>query len=99
VECELIDVHGRSHLFIEKTAIVTAATFDMATAYPFPGDVACVIVDRRSDDSGREIIVIDTDKPCGVESTEGITRFEVAPSALIEWEFGSYVEKPWDGTL
>lgn len=97
VECELIDAHGQRHCFVEKIPVVTADSVDSQSTYPQPGVIACEIADRYRDESGREIIVIDTESPWGVESTDGVMRFEVAPASLIEWEWGSGIKRPWNG--
>lgn len=83
VECQLIDAHGRTWSFVEKIPIVTAEDIWRESAYPRPAVVDCVIIARIRDDSGREIVQIDTDKPWGVESVEGNTRFEVLPDAIV----------------
>src|SRR5262249_31878179 len=98
VECEIVDAHGHRHSFIEKTAIVTAEMIDSSSAYPRAGVIACTIIDRRQNESGREIIVIDTQSPWNVESTEGLMQFEVTSASLVEWERGSDVQHPWNGT-
>jgi hypothetical protein len=85
VECELFDAHGRRWVFVEKTAFVSADRLDAASAYPLVGFIACEIVGRGRDASGCELIQIDLERPWGVESGEGETRFEVLPSSLVEW--------------
>src|SRR5262249_29999425 len=89
VESEFRDAHGRRWCFVEKTAYVTADILDRQSVYPRSGAIACEIVGRSQDASGREIVVIDTERPWGVESIEGLMRFEVTPDALIEWDSGS----------
>ena len=97
VESEFCDAHGRRWSFIEKTAYVTAEILDRQTAYPRPGAIACEVVGRSLDPTGREIIVIDTERPWCVESVEGSMQFEVTPDSLIEWDGDSSVERPWGG--
>ena len=97
VACEFMDSHGRQHHFIEKTAIVTADDIDANTHYPHPGVIACIIIERHLDTSGNEVIVVDTTEPWGVESTDGIARFEVLRSELVEWEWGSSARSQWNG--
>jgi hypothetical protein len=97
VECEFQDAHGRRHSFVEKTAYVSVDILDWQTVYPRPGAIACEIVGRSRDATGREIIVIDTECPWGVESVDGSTRFEVLPAALVEWDSGSSMERAWSG--
>jgi hypothetical protein len=97
VESEFCDAHGRRWCFVEKTAYVTAEILDRQSGYPRSGAIACEVVGRSLDASGHEIIVIDTERPWGVESVEGMMRFEVPPDRLIEWDHGSSVERAWNG--
>lgn len=97
VACEFVDAHGRRHHFIEKTAVVTGDDIDAKTLYPYPGVIACLIINRHLDALGNEIIVVDTTKPWGVESIDGVTQFEMRRNDLVEWEWGSTVRVPWNG--
>jgi hypothetical protein len=97
VECEFSDAHGRRWCFVEKTAIVSAEHLDAQTSYPQPGIIACEIVGRSMDVTRREIIQVDTEHPWCVESADGSMRFEVLATSLVEWEWGSKVERAWDG--
>jgi hypothetical protein len=96
VECEFYDAHGRRWNFVEKTGIVSAEYLDGHTSYPQPGVIACEIQSRSRDADGREIVLIDTERPWCVESVDGSMRFEVLPSSLVEWQWGSKVERAWD---
>src|SRR5262245_34619696 len=89
VESEFCDAHGRRWNFVEKTAYVTADILDRQSSYPRPGAIACEVVGRGQDVTGREIIVIDTERPWGVESDERLMRFEVTHDARMEWDSGS----------
>jgi hypothetical protein len=97
VECEFFDAHGRRWNFVEKTAIVSAEYLDVRTSYPQPGVIACEITGRNRDAAGREIILVDTQRPWCVESVDGSMQFEVLPASLVEWEWGSKDERAWDG--
>ena len=97
VGCEFSDAHGRLWKLVEKTAIVSAEDLDAQTSYPRPGVIACEIIGQRRNEAGREIILIDTERPWSVESVDGSTRFEVARTSLIEWDWGSKVEWAWEG--
>jgi hypothetical protein len=99
VECEFSDAHGRHWIVIDKTAVVSGDDLDSRTSYPRPGVIACEVVGRSRDATGREITLVDTEHPWGVESVEGSMRFEVLPASLIEWEWGSKAERAWDGSL
>ena len=97
VACEFPDIHGRRHCFVEKTAVVSAEYLGADTSYPRPGVIACEVVSRGRGAGGREVVPVDTERPWGVASAEGSTRFEVAADSLVEWEYGVGVERPWGG--
>ena len=97
VECEFNDAHGRCWKFVEKSPVVSAEYLDAQSDYPRMGIIACEITSRRQDATGREIVTIDTNRPWGIESVDGGTQFEVSPSSLVEWEWGSDNQRAWDG--
>jgi hypothetical protein len=99
VECEFSDAHGRCWVFVEKTAVVCAEDLDAHTDYPVPGVIACEIVGRGRDASGKETVLVDTERQWGVESIDGSMRFEVSPTSLVEWEWGSKIELAWNGRV
>jgi hypothetical protein len=80
VECELIDVHGRRWMFVEKGPVVTAEWLTADSRYPQPGLIACKVVERTP-----EFVRVDTSQPWGMESIEGETRFDIAVKALTPW--------------
>jgi hypothetical protein len=84
VECELLDVHGRRWHFIEKAAVVSVNELDARSAYPQPGVIAAEVVRRSRDAAGREVFQIDTERPWGVESIDGVTQFDVPSESLVE---------------
>ena len=98
VECEFCDAHGRRWTVLEKTKVVSADYLDARTTYPQPGAIACEITGRRLDTTGREVIMIDTERPWCVEAVDGTMQFEVLPASLVEWEWGSQVERAWVGS-
>ena len=67
VECELLDANGRRWSFVEKTAHVSAEILDAESCYPRPGAIACEIVGRSQDSTGRETVLIDTECPWCVD--------------------------------
>lgn len=93
VECEFYDAHGRRWNFMDKTAIFSAEYLNAHTNYPQPGVIACEVVSRWQDAEGREIVLVDTDRPWDVESVDASTRFEVLPSSLLEWERDGKAER------
>src|SRR5262249_37063145 len=84
VECILVDALGFEHMFVEKVAVVTKVHLDAGISYPQPGVIACVVLERSERDDGRQLVHIDMQKPWGVESTAGRSRFEIFPEQLRE---------------
>jgi hypothetical protein len=87
VECKLVDAAGESHLFIEKSPIVSTEDLWSHTTYPRPGAIDCTLLERWMDEKGRQLSRIDTSRPWHVESTEGCTSFVVLESQLGEDSF------------
>lgn len=87
VECHLEDAHGRRWSFVEKTAIVSTQNLDAQAAYPQDGVVACQMIKRSLDGTGREVIRVDTERPWHIESIEGETQFDVLPESLVEFNW------------
>lgn len=85
VELHLDDAYGRRWSFIEKTAIVSSKLLDIHSPYPQQGVVACEILHRSLDTSGREIVRVTTERPWFVESVDGMTQFDVLPESLVEF--------------
>jgi hypothetical protein len=84
VEAQLVDAHGRAWSFIDKEPVLSADSLDATSPYPLPGVIACEVIEGVRDAAGRDLVQIDTERPCGVESVEGETRFEVPAEALVE---------------
>jgi len=84
VECQLFDAYGKEWIFQDKTAIFAPHDLDANSDYPQPGVIACEIIKQWQDTNGREIVSIDTERPWGVETVTGESRFDVLQSQLIE---------------
>ena len=82
VECLLVDALGQSHLFIEKVPIVTTANLRSDSSYPQMGTIACEVELELSDEQGRNLLRVSTERPWSVESTEGISCFWVLSSQV-----------------
>ena len=87
VECQFEDAHGHRWSFVEKTAIVSKENLDAKATYPQEGVVACEMLQRSLDATGRETIRVDTERPSHIESVEGETKFDVLPESLIEFNW------------
>ena len=82
VRCMLTDVSGRQWQFVEKAPIVSRVNLTRQSAYPEPGEIACRVLSRSTNDAGRPTARIDTADPWGVESVEGSTVFDVFADQL-----------------
>lgn len=83
VECELIDAQGQCWRFVDKSAIFSSEELTTHKVYPRPGVIAGVIIRRRQNEVGREVVLIDTERPWDVESVDGTKCFEVFGDTLI----------------
>lgn len=88
VECQLTDITGRAWHLMEKVPIVTTADLNARSTYPQPGVIACEVLDSRGAPDGTAVVTIDTDRPWGVATIAGETRFEVAAELLTEIDWG-----------
>ena len=77
VASALHDAFGRTWEFVDKVAVFTTASLDEFSVYPQPGVIACEVVQQHTDEHGRQLWTIDTERPWGVAATSGETRFEV----------------------
>lgn len=77
-----MDVWGHAHTFVDKVPLFTAAALDAGGVYPQSGVIGCQIIWYWRDDSGREVVTIETDLPDHVEDVTGRTRFAVSPDQL-----------------
>lgn len=84
VECHFHDAAGQLWKIVEKVPVVTGQEFSESTELPTTGSVDCVEISRRTDQSGLELVVIDTELPFGIEATDGTHIFEVLPDQLQE---------------
>jgi uncharacterized protein YodC (DUF2158 family) len=84
VECRLFDAYGNEWVFQDKTAVIGLGPLDADSDYPQPGVIACEIMKQWQDVNGREIVSVNTERPWGVETLTGASRFDVLRSQIIE---------------
>ncbi|MEQ1554734.1 MAG: hypothetical protein ABL929_11175 [Ferruginibacter sp.] len=84
VECKFYDALNIEHIVQDKVPIVTEKNLDMDSSYPQEGVIACEILKEWIDENNRIIITVDTSKPWGVETIEGLTIFNILKEQLIE---------------
>jgi hypothetical protein len=84
VACEFDDADGKTHRFIEKAPVVSERQLDRLSPYPLEGIIACEVQQRFAGGDGNRLVEIDTEKPWGIESTEGLTVFVVHTEQLVD---------------
>lgn len=84
VACKLIDAHGAVHIFHEKVPVATSLLLDATSTYPQQGSIACTIISHFADVAGHKVITVNTLQPFGVESTGGLSRFEVFENQITD---------------
>lgn len=72
---EVIDFEGQKHNFIEKWPVVSAQELD--GFFPKDCTIACTLVEEKE-----MSCIVDTSKPWGMESEEGLTIFEISKEML-----------------
>jgi len=82
VEFSIVDCDGRDWRFVDKLPVVTAEDLDKTSAYPRPGSVRCKILSFDHDAAGREIALIDTDKPWCIQTADEGHMFRVFADQL-----------------
>jgi hypothetical protein len=83
VEGEFKDAWDNKFILIEKTAIFSSESLDNKSKYPRDGFVACEVVEKWTDEKGRKLVKIDIERPWGVETIDGLTKFDLEEGALI----------------
>ena len=84
VACEFTDAHGRVHAFVEKAPVVAESSFRLDGPYPRAGVIACEILSTQRDAAGQLLVRIDMSRPLGVESSGGVSVFEVRCDDLVQ---------------
>ena len=74
VEAELVDIHGKRHVFHDKLPVFSSLEF---SSFPCIGEIRCVIIDQNE-----ESLVVDTSILDGVNSIEGEACFEISKNQI-----------------
>ncbi len=82
VESQFVDAKGQCHTFRDKVPGFTAEHLGPESAYPQPGQVRCEALSQSQDALERTLIHISTARPDDIESTEGLSEFEVLSEQL-----------------
>lgn len=86
VECEFLDAENNRHTLVEKVRVINTEWFGPGVGYPQAGGVACEVLARWQDASGRNLVRVTTDIPYSIESTEGLSQFVVLSSQVVSAE-------------
>lgn len=82
VEFVLRDEAGRDWIFREKVPIVTTESLDARSQYPAAGSLRCEVLHGGRASQAGGVVEIDTERPFGVASIDGATRFSVLAARL-----------------
>jgi len=83
VECRFQDAHGHVHVVVEKVPVVTTEDLRSNSQYPLLGAIECTMEEEYKDDSGRSLVVVNTELPWHIESSTGQTKFELLSSQVL----------------
>jgi hypothetical protein len=84
VECSFTDAWGKRHVVQDKVPIVTDKYLDANSIYPQEGVIACEVVKKWKDKDGRLISTVDTTRPWGIDTIEGLTQFDFLDLQIVE---------------
>jgi hypothetical protein len=82
VEFVLNDARGVTWVFVDKVPVVSAEDLSEASHYPRPATIECEVVPDPSVSRAADLVTIDTQRPWGIESKDGISKFVVHQSQL-----------------
>jgi hypothetical protein len=82
VECTLTDFKGRRHTITDQLPAFAAESLNENCEYPARGAVQCEILERFHDGRGNAVVRITLQRPCAIESLEGVDAFTVAMENL-----------------
>lgn len=84
VECMFYDALNKKHIVQEKIPVITEKYLDVNSNYPQDGVIACEIVNESGVLNGIKIVTVDTSRPWGVETIDGLSQFDILEEQLIE---------------
>jgi hypothetical protein len=83
VECRFFDASGKEHRFQEKIPVVTE-TYNENGDEPQYGMITCEVNKEWKDANNRIVCNVSTEKPWGIETTEGLDEFDIFTDQLID---------------
>lgn len=82
VECQFTDAWGVIHVVIEKIPVVSWENLWTDSEFPTYGAIRCEIIKEYIEDE-KKFIKVSTEKPDGVETTNGLHEFDMLPHQLL----------------
>ena len=82
IECSLVDRFGKDWRIAVKQYDATDEDLWIDSKYPLPGSIACRILERGVDESGKRTVKIELDVPLENLSKNGIDQFEILAGQL-----------------
>ena len=79
VLCEIVDVYGQKHEFIEKWPVVSAEDFE--NSFPRKCELDCIVLEEKETS-----YLVSTEQPWHIESTDEKTIFEISKELLLKTE-------------
>jgi hypothetical protein len=83
VEAKFTDAWDNEHILVEKTAILSSESLNQGSQYPRDEFVECEVIEKWTDEKGRRLAKIDLNKPCGIETVNGLTTIDVEERVII----------------
>lgn len=81
VECRFTDRLGAEWVIVEKAPVLCDGVRS-SSRFPRPILIACEVIARRKDRTGREIVDITIDAPWGISASNGTSTFELFAEQL-----------------
>ena len=81
-ECRFLDARGNMHIVVEKLPVISM--LDQVDQLPADGVLGCEILSSETDQDGRTIFRVTTEKPWYIESITGTMVFEVWEEQLTD---------------
>jgi hypothetical protein len=83
VEFVFSDASEQLHFFIEKISVVSNHNLRRTSAYPIACELACEIEAEWIDEAGNLLISLFTERPWGLVSIAGRSKFVVCASQIV----------------
>lgn len=77
VLCEIVDIDGQKHEFIDKWPVLSVEKFE--NNFPKGCIIGCVVLEEKETS-----YLVSTERPWAIESTNGKTIFEIVKESLLE---------------